>query len=88
MKTDRIETDRVQTDGLQTDKVQTGRVQTDRAQTDSVRTGRVQTDRVLLYFICGGDIYAHMKVVVAFLVVNFFGFSVITRTPVVGFGPK
>ena len=32
--------------------------------------------------------YAHMKVVVAFLVVNFFGFSVITRTPVVGFGPK
>ena len=32
--------------------------------------------------------YAHIEIVVAFLVVNFFGFLVITRNPTMHFGPK
>ena len=32
--------------------------------------------------------YAHIEIVVAFLVVNFFGFLVITRNPTMRFGPK
>ena len=32
--------------------------------------------------------YVHIELVVAFLVVNFFGFSVITRNPTMHFGPK
>ena len=33
-------------------------------------------------------LYAHIEVVVAFLVVNFFGFLVITRNHTMRFGPK
>ena len=32
--------------------------------------------------------YAHIEIVVAFLVVNFFGFLVITRNHTMRFGPK
>ena len=32
--------------------------------------------------------YAHIEIVVAFLVVNFFGFWVITRNHTMRFGPK
>ena len=32
--------------------------------------------------------YAHIEIVVTFLVVNFFGFLVITRNPTMHFGPK
>ena len=32
--------------------------------------------------------YAHIEIVVTFLVVNFFGFLVITRNPTMRFGPK
>ena len=44
-----------------------------------------------LLFSCrvlAGAGYAHMLIVVAFLVVKIFGFLVITRNPTMRFGPK
>ena len=52
-----------------------------------------ERERVLLCsrFLVGrsrGALYAQTLIVVAFLVVNFFGFLVITRNPTMRFGPK
>merc|ERR1712093_226107 len=43
---------------------------------------------IYIYIHIKVNLYAHIEIVVAFLVVNFSGFLVITRNPTMRFGPK
>ena len=45
-----------------------------------------KTEKICFSFNFWLQNYAHIEVLVTFLLVNFFGFSVITRTPLLGFG--